>query len=150
FADRYYGFDDAIYAGARLLDLLSRSSRPLGDLVGTLPRMYNTPEIRMDCPEGAKRAVVERVAAEFSRTHEVNCVDGARIRFPRGWGLVRASNTQPVIVLRFEATSPEALEEIRAAVSREVQAALASACAAGKGGTGTGGGNDPGGLGALS
>ncbi|MDK2930346.1 MAG: phosphomannomutase / phosphoglucomutase [Bacillota bacterium] len=150
FADRYYGFDDAIYAGARLLDLLSRSGRTLGDLVGTLPRMYNTPEIRVDCPEGVKKAVVERVVAVFSRTHEVSCVDGARIRFPRGWGLVRASNTQPVIVLRFEATSPEALEEIRTAVSREVQAALASACAAGEGGTETSGGNDPSGLSALS
>ncbi|MGE5588644.1 MAG: phosphomannomutase/phosphoglucomutase [Clostridia bacterium] len=125
FADAYYGFDDAIYAGARLLDLLSRSSRTLGDLAGTLPRMYNTREIRVDCPENVKKAVVDRVAAAFNRVYEVNRVDGARIRFPHGWGLVRASNTQPVIVLRFEATSPEALEDIKTAVFREVQAALA-------------------------
>ncbi|MGE5571624.1 MAG: phosphomannomutase/phosphoglucomutase [Bacteroidota bacterium] len=124
FADRYYGYDDAIYAGARLLDLLSRSGRSLDELVRTLPRMYNTPEIRVDCPEAAKKAVVKRVAAVFGRTHQVNCVDGARIRFARGWGLVRASNTQPVLVLRFEAESPSALEEIRETVFHEVRAAI--------------------------
>jgi len=142
FADRYHGYDDAIYAGARLLDLLSRSGRSLDDFVRTLPRMYNTPEIRVDCPEAAKKAVVERVAAAFGREHEVDCVDGARIRFARGWGLVRASNTQPVLVLRFEAESPTALEEIRDAVSREVEAALV--CAAGEGGSGTRGGSGQG------
>jgi len=124
FADKYYGFDDAVYAGARLLDLLSRSRGGLDELVRTLPRMYNTPEIRVDCPEGCKRAVVEHVATEFSRTCEVNRVDGARIRFAHGWALVRASNTQPVIVLRFEATSPEELEGMKEAVLREVRAAM--------------------------
>jgi phosphomannomutase/phosphoglucomutase len=124
FADTYYGFDDAVYAGARLLDLLSRSSRTLADLVGTLPKRYNTPEVRMDCPENVKRVVVDCVAKAFERMYEVDRIDGARIRFPQGWGLVRASNTQPAVVLRFEAESPEALEEIKTAVSREVRAAL--------------------------
>ncbi|MEW6228053.1 MAG: phosphomannomutase/phosphoglucomutase [Bacillota bacterium] len=126
FADRYYGYDDAIYAGARLLDLLSRSSITLDDMARSLPRMFNTPEIRMECPEAAKQAVVQEVAAAFASDYEVNCADGARIRFPHGWGLVRASNTQPILVLRFEADGPEALEEIKSVVSGKVQDILAA------------------------
>jgi len=121
FADRYYGYDDAIYAGARLLDLLSRSIITLDDMARSLPKMFNTPEIRMECPEAAKQAVAQEVAAAFASDYEVSCVDGARIRFPHGWGLVRASNTQPILVLRFEADSPDALEEIKSLVSGKVQ-----------------------------
>lgn len=126
FADRYYGYDDAIYAGARLLDLLSRSSTTLEDMASSLPKMFNTPEIRTECPEEAKQAVVQEVAAAFASDYEVNPVDGARIRFPHGWGLVRASNTQPILVLRFEADSPEALQEIKSVVSGKVQHVLAA------------------------
>ncbi|MEW5866324.1 MAG: phosphomannomutase/phosphoglucomutase [Bacillota bacterium] len=126
FADRYYGYDDAIYAGARLLDLLSRSSITLDDMARSLPKMFNTPEIRMECPEAAKQAVAQEVAAAFASDYEVSCVDGARIRFPHGWGLVRASNTQPILVLRFEADSPDALEEIKSLVSGKVRDILAA------------------------
>jgi phosphomannomutase/phosphoglucomutase len=124
FADTYYGYDDAVYAGARLLELLSRQDRRLQEIVRTLPKAYNTPEIRMECPENLKQAVVERVAAGFSKDYHVDRIDGVRVKFPHGWGLVRASNTQPVLVLRFEAANPELLEEISADVRGKVQEAL--------------------------
>ena len=124
FADRYYGYDDAIYAGARLIELLSRSDKSLQEVADTLPTMYNTPEIRLECPEKLKQAVVEQIAAHFSEDFDVHRIDGVRIKFPHGWGLVRASNTQPVLVLRFEAATPEHLEEISTAVHRKVDEAL--------------------------
>jgi phosphomannomutase/phosphoglucomutase len=124
FADRYYGYDDAIYAGARLLELLSRSDTDLQEIAGTLPKMYNTPEIRLECPEELKQAVVERVAADFSKDFPVHRIDGVRVKFPDGWGLVRASNTQPVLVLRFEAASPRHLDEISISVREKVREAL--------------------------
>jgi|CZCA01.1.fsa_nt_gi phosphomannomutase/phosphoglucomutase len=124
FADRYYGYDDAIYAGARLLELLSRSEMTFQEIAETLPKMYNTPEIRLECPEDLKQAVVERVAADFSKDFHVYRIDGVRVKFPNGWGLVRASNTQPVLVLRFEAASPEHLDEISTGVRAKVQEAL--------------------------
>ncbi len=124
FADTYYGYDDAVYAGARLLELLSRQDRSLQEIVKTLPKAYNTPEIRLECPENLKQAVVERIAADFSKEFHVDRIDGVRVKFPHGWGLVRASNTQPVLVLRFEAESPELLEAISADVRGKVQEAL--------------------------
>ncbi len=124
FADRYYGYDDAIYAGARLLDLLSRSGDTLERMAASLPKVFNTPEIRAACPDPVKQAVVQQVAEAFRRDHEVNCVDGARIRFRHGWGLVRASNTQPAVVLRFEADSPHALEEIKGVVLERLKTVL--------------------------
>ncbi|HXL03307.1 MAG TPA: phosphomannomutase/phosphoglucomutase [Bacillota bacterium] len=130
FADRYYGYDDAIYAGARLLELLSRSEMNLQEIARTLPKMYNTPEIRLECPEHLKQAVVQRVAADFSKDFLVHRIDGVRVKFPHGWGLVRASNTQPVLVLRFEAASPEYLDEISAEVQTKVEEALAELSAA--------------------
>ena len=124
FADRYYGYDDAIYAGARLLELLSRSDESLQEIARTLPKMYNTPEIRLACPEGLKQAVVERVAGDFQKDLPVHRIDGVRVKFPHGWGLVRASNTQPVLVLRFEAASPRHLDEISISVREKVREAL--------------------------
>lgn len=121
FADRYYGFDDAAYAGARLLEIMSHTDKPLSALVADLPKTYSTPELRVDCPDDAKFDVVARIAEQFSRDHAVNTTDGARISFDHGWGLVRASNTQALLVLRFEADSPEALQSIRS----EVEAAVA-------------------------
>jgi phosphomannomutase/phosphoglucomutase len=116
FAHRWYGFDDAIYAGARLLELLSHADRTLPELLADVPVMYATEEIRVDCPDAIKFAVVERLAERVRSTHEVIDIDGVRVQFEDGWALVRASNTQPVLVLRAEATSPERRDVLRALV----------------------------------
>lgn len=116
FADRFFGFDDATYAALRVAEILSRSDRPLSSYFSDLPKTWSTPEIRVDCPEEFKFQIVERARKWFSRRYETIDVDGVRIVFPDGWGLIRASNTQPVLVLRFEADSPERLEEIRGLV----------------------------------
>ncbi len=124
FADRYYGFDDAIYASLRLIERLSERGASIGELLSDLPETFATPEIRRPCPDDRKFGVVEQVLEHFRRTHDVADVDGARIRFEGGWGLVRASNTQPVLVLRFEAERPERLDAIRAEVEAVVEQAL--------------------------
>jgi phosphomannomutase/phosphoglucomutase len=113
FADRYFGYDDAIYAGARLLEILSRDRKSVADLLSGIPAMVNTPEIRVDCPEEKKFQVVAILAEEFRKKYPVIDVDGARVLFDGGWGLIRASNTQPVLVLRFEARDKKRLDEIR-------------------------------------
>jgi phosphomannomutase/phosphoglucomutase len=113
FADRYFGYDDAIYAGARLIEILSATDRPLSALLEGLPPTVYTPEIRLECPDDKKFEVVRKLTEEFKKTNEVIDIDGARIVFDRGWGLVRASNTQPVVVLRFEADSQKNLNSIR-------------------------------------
>jgi phosphomannomutase/phosphoglucomutase len=120
FADRYFGYDDAIYAGARLLEVLTRKKGPLSGLLADLPEMVNTPEIRVDCPDERKFEVVKRLVRSFKRDHDVVDVDGARVLFSDGWGLVRASNTQPVLVMRFEARDTEALKHIREEVQRRL------------------------------
>ncbi|MEW6213376.1 MAG: phosphomannomutase/phosphoglucomutase, partial [Acidobacteriota bacterium] len=121
FADRYFGYDDAIYAGARLLEILSNSEGPLSSLLDGLPRMVNTPEIRLECPDEVKFDVVARFTAEYKKKNEVIDIDGARVLFENGWGLVRASNTQPVLVLRFEADTEDHLREIRGAVEESLK-----------------------------
>jgi phosphomannomutase/phosphoglucomutase len=113
FADDYYGFDDAPYAACRLVDLLARSDRTLSDMVDAFPKYRSTPEIRVEVPEERKFEIVERAVAHFSETHEVIAVDGARVLFDGGWGLLRASNTQPVLVLRYEAKTDAQLDRIR-------------------------------------
>ena len=125
FADRYFGYDDGIYAGARLLEILSKTSAPLSSLLADLPRMVSTPEIRVDCPDDEKFAVVKTLTSDFNRTHEVIDIDGARILFDHGWGLVRASNTQPVIVMRFEADNDAELKAIRDKIEGRVAALIA-------------------------
>jgi phosphomannomutase/phosphoglucomutase len=124
FADRYFGFDDAVYAGARLLEILTHTEEDLGALLADVPRMVSTPEIRMDCPDERKFQVVAGLAEEFKKDHEVIDIDGARVLFEGGWGLVRASNTQPVLVLRFEARDEETLEEIRTGFMERVEKRL--------------------------
>ncbi len=117
FADRYFGFDDAIYAAARLLEIVAHAKKPLSELLADVPPTHATPEIRVDCSDEAKFGVVDRVLSHYRATHEVLDIDGARIDFGDGaWGLCRASNTQPVLVLRFEAKSEARLAEIRADV----------------------------------
>ena len=120
FADRYFGYDDALYAACRLMEIVSKSGKPLSAQLEGLPKMVSTPEIRVDCPDEAKFHVVELVAEQFQKTHKVISVDGVRVLFENGWGLLRASNTQPVLVMRFEAGSAELLNQYR----REVESAL--------------------------
>jgi len=120
FAERYFGFDDAIYAGARLLEILSRNEKTLKELLADVPEMANTPEIRIDCPDAKKFDIVAELAEEFKKDYEVIDVDGARVLFDGGWGLIRSSNTQPVLVLRFEATDEKRLEEIRQIFMRKL------------------------------
>lgn len=121
FADEYFGYDDALYASLRLLRLLARSDMGISEMLADVPKYFSTPEIRVEVPEDRKFEIVARVAERFKRSHEVIDVDGARILFGDGWGLVRASNTQPVLVLRFEARTEERLEEIRQTVVSTLQ-----------------------------
>jgi phosphomannomutase/phosphoglucomutase len=121
FADRFYGFDDATYAGARVLEILSKTDQTLSELLADLPETFSTPELRVDCADERKFAVVARIAEEFAATNEVIRVDGARIIFEGGWGLVRASNTQAILVLRFEADTEENLAKIRKTVELAVK-----------------------------
>jgi phosphomannomutase/phosphoglucomutase len=121
FADRWYGFDDAVYAGMRLVELLTQSPTTLAQHLDTLPVLHNTPEIRLDCPDEIKSEVVRRALAWFRERYPVIDIDGARISFQEdgrnvGWGLVRASNTGPVLVLRFEADSVARLRSIQTLV----------------------------------
>jgi phosphomannomutase/phosphoglucomutase len=125
FADRFYGFDDATYAGARLIEILSQTDKTLSALLADIPRTFSTPEIRFDCPDEKKFEVVKKVAEHFTRDHKVITIDGARILFEHGWGLVRASNTQAILVLRFEAGSKKDLDEIRGEVESHVQKLIA-------------------------
>jgi len=125
FSDRWFGFDDAVYAGARLVELLTHSPQTLAELYDTLPALHNTPEIRMPCPDDVKFEVVRRAVTEFSADHPVVDIDGARVSFEGGWGLVRASNTGPVLVLRFEADSAQRLGEIRTAMETRLQRLIA-------------------------
>jgi phosphomannomutase/phosphoglucomutase len=113
FADRYFGYDDAIYAAGRLLEILARTGRSIGELLADLPPAYATPEVRIECPDEIKFAVAERAKEHFAERHEIVDVDGVRVKLPLGWGLIRASNTQPALVLRIEAATPAALIEYK-------------------------------------
>jgi phosphomannomutase/phosphoglucomutase len=116
FGDDYYGFDDAMFAAARLLSYVARQGGPLSTLLADLPPTFATPELRVECPEDQKFEVVRRAAEHFARQYDVLTLDGARISFAEGWGLVRASNTQPALVMRFEASSEAKMNEYRAEV----------------------------------
>jgi phosphomannomutase/phosphoglucomutase len=120
FAHRWFGFDDGIYSSGRLLELVSRTDRPVSTLLADVPKTFSTPEIRYDCPEEMKFELVRRAQEWFAARHEAVTVDGVRVLFPDGWGLVRASNTQPLLVLRFEAQTAERLAEIQALVTTKV------------------------------
>jgi phosphomannomutase/phosphoglucomutase len=120
FAHRYFGFDDAIHASARLVEILSNTPEKLSTMLSDLPKTVNTPEIRVDCPEELKFEVSERAKSAFPE-YEVNTLDGVRITFPNGWGLVRASNTQPILVMRFEADSAARLAEYQSLVEGRIE-----------------------------
>jgi phosphomannomutase/phosphoglucomutase len=126
FAHRWLGFDDGIYAGARVLELLSRSDRSLADLADDLPVVINTPEIRVDCADEVKFDVVARATESLRadpRVLSVITIDGVRAQFADGWGLIRASNTQPSLVVRCEATSHVALDAIQEVIGAHLEAA---------------------------
>jgi phosphomannomutase/phosphoglucomutase len=126
FADRYFGYDDAIYASCRLIELLSRTDKKLSQLLEDVPKTFITPEIRVDCPDEIKFRVVEKVKEDLRQLFSIIDVDGVRVQFGDGWGLVRASNTQPVLVLRFEALTEKRLREIKKLVEEKVQEAVST------------------------
>ncbi|MEP6571280.1 MAG: phosphomannomutase/phosphoglucomutase [Gemmatimonadota bacterium] len=121
FGGDYFGFDDALFAAARLLEIVSAGREGLSCLFADLPRTFNTPEIRVDCADDIKFEVVERAARYFAKKYPVKTIDGVRMLFPKGWGLIRASNTQPILVLRFEATDADALAEYQHEVTAWLQ-----------------------------
>ena len=123
FGDRYYGYDDAIYAACRLIEIVARSGKALSAQLAGLPKLVSTPELRFDCPDEKKFAIVSNLVERFKKSHKTIDVDGIRVLFEKGWGLVRASNTQPVLVMRFEAETDALLKQYR----KEVETALAEA-----------------------
>jgi phosphomannomutase/phosphoglucomutase len=114
FNDRYFGYDDAIYASLRLVDIMKRNCKPYGlsQLLKGIKSCHISPEIRINCPDDKKFIIVEKIKEHFNK-YECITIDGVRINFPKGWALLRASNTQPVLVLRFEAETEEALKEMQ-------------------------------------
>ena len=135
FADRYFGYDDAIYASCRLVEILAKTGKRLSTLTSGLPSTAATPEIRVDCDDEHKFTLVEHVRERLQayaraehplpdprlRIRDVVTIDGVRVVFEDGWGLIRASNTQPALVLRFEATTPQRLQAIRTLIEAELQ-----------------------------
>ena len=121
FADRYFGYDDAIYASCRFIEIISKSDIPVSQFLADQPKLFNTPEIRVDCPDDIKFKLVEKVRDSFIKEgYDVNDIDGMRINFEEGWGLLRPSNTQPVLVLRYEATSKEKLNEYKSLIEKRI------------------------------
>ena len=120
FKNRYYGFDDAMYASSRFCEILSNTDKQVSELLEDLPKAYSTPEIRLDCPENIKFEIT-RLAQTAFKDFVVDTTDGARITFPEGWGLIRASNTQPVLVMRFEASSEAKLNEYQKIVTDKIE-----------------------------
>lgn len=135
-ADRYFGYDDAIFTTLRLVEIMKKGNRDISELLSDVPSMCFTPEIRMDCPEDLKKIAVEGVVKRFLFYREeggspypirdVNTIDGVRVVFEKGWGLVRMSNTQPVMVMRFEAEDEESLKNYRRFIEKELQQAISS------------------------
>jgi len=121
FNDRWFGFDDGIYAACRMVEIVEKSPEPLSSLLNDLPPLFSTPEIRVDCSDETKFEIVRRAVETFKKLYKVVDIDGARVEFDDGWGLVRASNTQPVLVMRFEAVSQTRLDEIRGLVETTIR-----------------------------
>lgn len=121
FKERYFGYDDAVYASLRLLEILADSGKPLSTLLADLPNSVSTPELRVDCPDDRKFIIADKATEYFRRHYDVIDIDGVRVQFAEGWGLVRASNTQPALVLRFEAQSAAKLKEYRALIEGKLR-----------------------------
>jgi phosphomannomutase/phosphoglucomutase len=119
FADRYYGYDDAIYAACRMLEVVAKAGKPLAELLADLPPAVNTPEIRIDCPDELKFIIADKAKERFRAAgYDIIDIDGVRVKFAEGWGLIRASNTQPILVMRVEATTAAKLAEYRGIVEK--------------------------------
>ena len=122
FADDYFGYDDAIYVAARLIQMLSKTDKTLSELKSVIPIYHSTPEIRLEAESDEEKFKIAKLAVEyFTENHNCNTIDGVRIQYENGWGLVRASNTQPVIVCRFEGDTPERMNEIKNIVLDKLQ-----------------------------
>lgn len=121
FKDRYLGYDDAIYASCRLMEILSKTGKKISELLSDVPETFTTPEIRVECPENQKFEVVKKMTDYFRENYDIIDIDGVRVRFDDGWGLVRASNTQPALVLRFEAMTESRLIEIRGLIESKLE-----------------------------
>ncbi len=135
FKDRWFGFDDAIYAACRMLEILDKTGKKVSELLADYPKMFSTPELRVDCPDAIKFCVVEKILARFSEVSttqptignfKIVNIDGVRAEWADGWGLVRASNTQPILVTRFEAKSESRAKEIQTWMEKEIQAVIQS------------------------
>ena len=122
FADDYFGYDDAIYVAARLIQMLSKTDKTLSELKSVIPIYHSTPEIRLEAESDEEKFKIAKLAVEyFTENHNCNTIDGVRIQYENGWGLVRASNTQPVIVCRFEGDTPERMNKIKSMVLEKLQ-----------------------------
>ncbi len=124
FADKFFGYDDALYAALRLVEIISKTGKSMSSLLEGVPPAISTPEIRVDVPEEVKFQLVDLVREELRKEYKVVDIDGVRIEFPDGWGLIRASNTQPALVLRFEAQTEERLSEIRSLIEEKLSEAM--------------------------
>lgn len=120
FADKFFGYDDAVYASLRLLEIMCKDERPVSEFLKDVPKMYSTPEIRIDCPDTVKFEVVKRLTEYYRERYKVIDIDGVRVILNDGWGLVRPSNTGPILVLRFEAETPEAMKRIQDMVTNDL------------------------------
>ena len=123
FNDKFYGYDDAFYAALRLLEIISKTGKKVSGLLADVPKTFSTPEIRVEVEETSKFELVEKVAQMFKEGYDVIDIDGMRVNFPDGWGLIRASNTQPALVLRFEAQSEQRLNEIKEFIESKLEQA---------------------------
>ena len=123
FNDRFFGYDDAFYAALRLLEIISNTDSKVSEFLSHVPKTFSTPEIRVDTEEAIKFELVDRVTSKFKDGYDVIDIDGVRVNFPDGWGLIRASNTQPALVLRFEAESEQRLQEIQTLIESKLEEA---------------------------
>lgn len=126
FKDKYYGFDDALYATCRLLEILSnqdkeKDKKKLSEIAETFPKYYSSPEIRVDCPDEKKFEAVKSIKEEFKNKYDIIDIDGVRFSTPDGWGLIRASNTQEILVVRYESKTKEGLDKLKKIIDEAVK-----------------------------